>query len=70
MPTVITTPMCRRLEPFAALSVWAMLTMAAVAGSCLLHGSVAPSGAGASGGAVLCEFAEAFTTKLTVLATA
>ena len=40
------------------------------AGSCVLIGSNAPSGADAYGGAVLCEFAEAFTTKLTVLATA
>ena len=40
------------------------------AGSCLLHGDLAPSDASANGGAVLCEFAEAFTTKLTVLATA
>ena len=40
------------------------------AGSCVLHGDYAPSDAGADRGAVLCEFAEPFTTKLTVLATA
>ena len=40
------------------------------AGSCMLSGSYAPSHANAYRGAVLCEFAEAFTTKLTVLATA
>lgn len=40
------------------------------AGSCVLDGNYAPSLAHAHGGAVLCEFAEAFTTKLTVLATA
>lgn len=40
------------------------------AGSCMLYGNTAPSHAHAGGGAVLCEFAEAFTTKLTVLATA
>ena len=40
------------------------------AGSCLLFGSYAPSYATAVGGAVLCEFTEPFTTKLTVLATA
>ena len=40
------------------------------AGSCVLDGSGAPSAAYAVGGAVLCEFAEPFTTKLTVLATA
>ncbi len=39
-----------------------------VAGSCLLHGSDAPSTADADRGAVLCEFTEAFDTKLTVLA--
>jgi hypothetical protein len=36
------------------------------AGSCMLFGNYAPSGAGANGGAVLCEFAEAFDTELTV----
>ena len=36
------------------------------AGSCLLDGSHAPSTASAGGGAVLCEFAEAFDTELTV----
>lgn len=40
------------------------------AGSCMLAGHNAPSTALADWGAVLCEFAEAFTTKLTVLATA
>jgi len=40
------------------------------AGSCVLFGSHAPSDASAHRGAVLCEFAEPFTTKLTVLATA
>lgn len=38
------------------------------AGALCLHGSNAPAGANASGGAVLCEFTEAFSTKLTVLA--
>ena len=37
------------------------------AGSCVLAGSNAPSHADAHVGAVLCEFAEAFTTNLTVL---
>ena len=37
------------------------------AGSCMLGGNHAPSDAGAGDGAVLCEFAEAFTTNLTVL---
>ena len=41
-----------------------------VAGSCLLTGSLAPSLANAYGGAVLCEFAEAFNSQLTVLAAA
>ena len=36
------------------------------AGSCLLSGDLAPSAAYADGGAVLCEFAEAFDTELTV----
>jgi len=36
------------------------------AGSCMLDGSDAPSGAYASGGAVLCEFTEAFDTELVV----
>ena len=40
------------------------------AGSCMLLGDYAPSNANAYWGAVLCEFAEPFTTKLTVLATA
>lgn len=40
------------------------------AGSCMLDGDSAPSFAYANGGAVLCEFTEPFTTKLTVLATA
>ena len=40
------------------------------AGSCMLYGYDAPSDSHADGGAVLCEFAEPFTTKLTVLATA
>ena len=40
------------------------------AGSCMLYGDSAPSYAVAYRGAVLCEFAEPFTTKLTVLATA
>lgn len=37
------------------------------AGSLYLDGDLAPSTAHANGGAVLCEFAEAFTTNLTVL---
>ena len=37
------------------------------AGSLFLYGDYAPSNAYASGGAVLCEFAEAFSTKLTLL---
>lgn len=37
------------------------------AGSLSLLGNSAPSNAFAYGGAVLCEFAEAFSTKLTVL---
>lgn len=37
------------------------------AGSCMLAGHHAPSLAYANGGAVLCEFTEAFSTKLTVL---
>lgn len=41
-----------------------------MAGSCMLYGNVAPSHAYAYGGAVLCEFTEAFDTRLTVLATA
>ena len=36
------------------------------AGSCMLHGSSAPSDANALGGAVLCEFAESFDTELTL----
>lgn len=40
------------------------------AGSCMLNGSGAPSIAFAHGGAVLCEFAEAFNSELTVLAAA
>lgn len=40
------------------------------AGSCFLFGDVAPSVASAHGGAVLCEFTEPFSTKLTVLASA
>ena len=38
------------------------------AGSLCLYGDDAPSYASANGGAVLCEFAEAFSTKLSVLA--
>jgi hypothetical protein len=38
------------------------------AGSCMLHGSYAPSLADAGEGAVLCEFTEAFNTQLSVLA--
>lgn len=38
------------------------------AGALYLNGSDAPTYAGAHGGAVLCEFTEAFSTKLTVLA--
>ena len=37
------------------------------AGSCMLHGGVAPSYANAGGGAVLCEFAESFDTELTTV---
>ncbi|MBR2290775.1 MAG: hypothetical protein IJ868_00475 [Prevotella sp.] len=40
------------------------------AGSCVLRGNLAPSSASADGGAVLCEFAEPFSTKLSVLAAA
>ncbi len=39
-----------------------------IAGSLYLFGNVAPSNAGAYGGAVLCEFVEAFSTRLSVLA--
>lgn len=38
------------------------------AGSCMLYGDDAPSHAAAGGGAVLCEFTVAFSTKLAVLA--
>lgn len=37
------------------------------AGSLYLHGNAAPSDANATGGAVLCEFTEAFSTNLAVL---
>jgi hypothetical protein len=40
------------------------------AGSCMLYGYYAPSDADAVGGAVLCEFAEAFNSQLTELAAA
>ena len=40
------------------------------AGSCMLDGDYAPSYADAVGGAVLCEFAEPLSTKLSVLAAA
>ena len=40
------------------------------AGSCVLRGDLAPSFADAGGGAVLCEFAEAFNSQLSVLAAA
>jgi hypothetical protein len=40
------------------------------AGSCMLSGNSAPSAANAGGGAVLCEFVEAFNSQLTVLAEA
>lgn len=38
------------------------------AGSCMLYGDAAPSAANASWGAVLCEFAAPFSTKLTTVA--
>ena len=40
------------------------------AGSCMLVGDLAPSAAYAGGGAVLCEFVEAFNSQLSVLAAA
>ena len=40
------------------------------AGSCVLFGNDAPSDAHAGGGAVLCEFVEAFNSQLSVLAAA